>query len=375
MIPQGKPYQIGKETEYVQECLQSGVALSGDGPWGKKCEALIQKTLKANCALLTPSCTSSLDMTALLLDLKPDDEVIIPSFTFVSTANSFVSYGAKAVFVDINPYTLNIDPQSVEEAITSKTKAIVAVHYAGVSCDMIALKKIAQDHNLVLIEDAAQAYYSFFNDKAVGTWGDLATFSFHATKNIQCGEGGALVINNSDFITRAETIREKGTNRKRYIKGEIDKYTWEEKGSSFLVSELTAAFLYAQLEVAQAITSERLDIWNRYDRAFKNESLDIELPTIPETCKHNGHIYYLLLPNLEKRDLFIVEMKERGIVTSSHYPPLHLSPGGAKFGKFYKRPHITEKRSNQLVRLPIWNGLRKIQDRIIETTIKVIKDL
>ncbi len=375
MIPQGKAYQTGKESQYLQECLKSGAPLSGDGPWGKKCESLIQKTLDVRCALLTPSCTASLDMTALLVNLEPEDEVIIPSFTFVSTANSYVSYGARVVFVDIDPATLNIDPKSVEAAITAKTKAIVAVHYAGVACDMKALRDMARKNNLLLIEDAAQAYYGFYENKALGSLGDMATFSFHATKNIQCGEAGALIVNNPDLVERAEIIREKGTNRKRFLKGEIDKYTWEDKGSSFLTNELTAAFLLAQLESVKTIIQERVEIWNRYDQAFRKEKLDCELPTIPESCRHNGHIYYLLLPDLTRRDKFIAKMKENGVGVSSHYPPLHLTPGGKKFGKFYQRPLVTEKRSDQVARLPIWNGLGAQQERVIDVTLKVLKDL
>lgn len=362
-----KPYSSISEIDNIINSIKSG-KISGDGTYTKLCNEWFLEHINRKI-LLTHSCTSALEMMALLLDLKKGDEVIMPSYTFVSTANAFVLRGAKPVFVDIHPDTLNINENLVEKAITSKTKAIVAVHYAGVACEMDKLKEIAKKHKLYLLEDAAQAFGSSYKNQPLGTIGDLGTYSFHETKNIISGEGGCLIINNKDFEERAEIIREKGTNRSKFFRGEIDKYTWIDLGSSYLPSDMIAAFLYAQLENIKAINNQRAEIWNKYHRFFEKYELKniIKRPAIPANCKHNSHMYYILFNDLSTRTKFIKHLKENGIYTVFHYIPLHSSPAGIKFGRFVGNMSVTNKTSDTLVRLPLYYELdNDKQDFIIE---------
>ncbi len=375
MIPFVKTYLTGDEILNISEAIQSNA--SGDGPYTKKCHAFLEKIITSKKCLLTTSCTSSLEMSAILSEVSSDDEVIMPSYTFVSTANAFISRGAKVVFADIREDTLNINENLIEELISEKTKAIIPVHYAGVSCNMDEIKKIADKYNLLVIEDAAQGILSKYQNKPLGSLGDLGCFSFHATKNIVSGEGGAITINNIKFAERAEIIREKGTNRSLYLRGQVDKYTWVDVGSSFLPNELTAAFLIAQLKASKYITDERLLIWNYYHINFEdleNEGL-VRRPIIPKDCTHNAHLYYLILKDSNIRDKFIFEMKRRDIQCTFHYVPLHSSP-------FYKSQYciedenkftVTNDLSSRIVRLPLWVGINKFQDKIIENVIDVIK--
>lgn len=367
-IPFNKTYISGKEEEYIHNVIKNG-HLSGDGLYTELCKKWLDEYFAPGISLLTNSCTAALEMTASLLNISHGDEVIMPSFTFVSTANAFIAKGARPVFVDIRRDTLNIDEDLIEESITSKTRAIVVVHYAGVSCEMEKILSIAKKYNLFVIEDAAHAMISSYNGSPLGSIGDFGTVSFHDTKNIIAGEGGALLINNSDFIERAEIIRDKGTNRKKFFRGEIDKYTWVDEGSSHVPSEMISAFLYAQLENAKYITNIRKEIWQEYHfnlEILENKSKIIR-PIIPEGANHNGHIYYLLLPDNKIRDKFIIAMKEKGISCAFHYVPLHSSPVGSRIGKFISEPKITEEISERMVRLPIWPTIDS--QRVIETTI------
>ena len=325
-IPFNKPYMTGKELWYISQAHANG-HLAGDGEFTRRCNAWLENRVGCDMALLTHSCTAALEMTAILADLQPGDEVIMPSFTFVSTANAFVLRGAVPVFVDIRPDTLNIDEARIEEAITDKTKAIVVVHYAGVACEMDAIMEIAGRHGLLVIEDDAQGMGSSYKGRPLGSIGHLAAVSFHETKNIISGEGGALLVNSPRFSERAETIREKGTNRSQFFRGMVDKYTWVEIGSSYLPSELIAAFLWAQMEEADAITRRRLDIWNTYHQWFATleQQGKVRRPVIPTDCSHNAHMYYLLLPDLHKRAAFIQQLKENDIGAVFHYIPLHES--------------------------------------------------
>lgn len=335
--------------------------ISGDGKYTKLCSELMQLKFGAKRALLTTSCSHALDMSAILIDIKPGDEVIVPSYTFVSTANAFVLRGARIVFVDIRPDTMNIDENRIENAITERTKAIVVVHYAGVACEMDKIKEVAKKHNLFLIEDAAQGVMAKYKGAALGTIGELGCYSFHETKNYSSGEGGALIINDLRFAEMAEIIREKGTNRARFFRGEVDKYTWVEKGSSYLPSEINAAYLYAQLELAEEINSNRIATWNSYYNNFKElagEGL-IETPYIPEECQHNAHMFYIKLKNLEERTQFIDEMKRKGIYAVFHYIPLHSSPAGEKYGMFHGEDIYTTKESERIVRLPLFYNMKK----------------
>lgn len=356
MIPFNKPFTIENEFKYIQNAIDNGI-LRGDGIYTKKCHQFLESKLGCKKALLTHSCTAALEMSAILLDLKPDDEIIMPSYTFVSTANAFVLRGAKPVFIDIRPDTLNIDENLIEQAITPKTKAIVCVHYAGVACEMDKIIEIAKKHNLFVIEDAAQALGSFYKGKPLGTIGDLGCFSFHETKNIISGEGGALIINNPKFIERAEIIREKGTNRSQFFRGEIDKYTWVDIGSSFLPSDIISAFLYSQLENLEIINKKRLDIWEKYNKFFAGYDIYIKRPQIPQECIHNAHMYYILFENIETRTEFIEHMKSNNINPVFHYIPLHSSPAGQKYGKTVGKLEVTNKVSDTLVRLPLYYTL------------------
>ncbi len=358
MIPFNTPYFTGKEYEYLLHAIDHK-DLSGDGPYTIRCQEWLEKNTLSPSVLLTHSCTSALEMAAELINISPGDEIIMPSFTFVSTANAFVAKGGIPVFVDIRADTLNIDENLIAAAITGKTKAIVVVHYAGVACNMEEIKKISDAFGIPIIEDAAQGVMSTCNNSALGSIGDLGCISFHQTKNISSGEGGALLINNPKLIDRAEIIREKGTNRKKFLDGVINKYTWVDRGSSYLPSELVSAFLLAQLESAKEITALRMAAWNYYHASLKKleDSLRLKRPSIPGYANHNAHIYYLLLNDENDRGKFIGHMKDQGINCLFHYIPLHNSPAGIKFGKCSGELPITEKLSSALVRLPLWPGV------------------
>ncbi|MBR1707619.1 MAG: dTDP-4-amino-4,6-dideoxygalactose transaminase [Clostridia bacterium] len=348
----------GKELEYVRQTIDAH-KICGDGQFTKKCNSWLEKRFKAQKALLTTSASTALDMAAMLCHIKPGDEVILPSFTFSSTANSFVLAGAKLVFVDIRPDTMNIDEAKIEEAITAKTKVIVPVHYAGVACEMDCIIDIANRHNLKVVEDSAQGVMSTYKEKALGTIGDFGCYSFHETKNYSMGEGGALIINNPKYNDAAEILREKGTNRSKFFRGQVDKYTWVDFGDSYLPSDMNAAYLWAQLEMADEINENRLKTWNMYNKAFKplEQRGRVELPTIPEGCVHNAHMYYLKCRNLDERSRFICFMRERGIQCTFHYVPLHSAPAGKKFGRFNGEDVFTTRESDRLVRLPMYYNL------------------
>lgn len=358
MIRFNVPPFTGKEMEYVKQSIDN-MHICGDGEFTKKCNAWIEERTKTAKCLLTTSCTHALEMAALLCDIKEGDEVIMPSYTFVSTADAFVLRGAKVVFVDIRPDTMNIDENLIEDAITEKTKAIAVVHYAGVSCEMDKIMEIAERHHLQVVEDAAQGVMSSYKGKALGTFGDFGCFSFHETKNYSMGEGGALLIRDKKYIEDAEILREKGTDRSKYYRGQVDKYCWRNYGSSYLPSDMNAAYLYAQLEIADEINDARLACWNRYYeqlQPLKNAG-KIELPTVPEGCVHNAHMFYIKARDLEQRTRFISYMKENGVLTVFHYIPLHTSPAGQKFGRFHGEDRYTTKESERLVRLPMYYGL------------------
>ena len=351
--------------------------ICGDGEFTKKCSKLMEEKFNAQKILLTTSCTSALEMAAILLDIQPGDEVILPSYTFVSTADAFVMVGAKIVFVDINPKTMNIDENKIEEAITSKTKAIVVVHYAGISPDMDRIMKIAKEHNLKVVEDSAQGVMAKYKDKYLGTIADLGCYSFHETKNYSMGEGGAIVINDPELIERAEIIREKGTNRNKFFRGEIDKYTWVDYGSSYLPSELNCAYLYPQLKDAEMINNDRLTSWNYYKDGLKELEKDgcITLQYVLEYSEHNAHMFYIKAKNLEERTKLIEYLKSKGIQAVFHYIPLHTSPAGMRFGRFFGEDKYTTSESEKLVRLPMYYGLtRKEQDEVIDAIKKFYKN-
>lgn len=364
MIPFNKPYLTGKELHYIAEA-HARSQLAGDGYFTKKCNAWLEERSGCQRALLTHSCTAALEIAAILADIQPGDEVIMPSYTFVSTANAFVLRGGVPVFVDIREDTLNIDERLIEEAITPRTKAIVPVHYAGVACEMDTIMAIARNHNLLVIEDAAQAVMATYKGRPLGSIGDLGCYSFHETKNIISGEGGALLINNLAFVDRAEIIREKGTNRSLFFRGQVDKYTWVDIGSSYLPGELIAAFLWAQMEEAETITANRLQLWNLYHQAFQNQEVAkrFRRPIIPEVCQHNAHMYYLLLHDLQDRSLFISSMAKSGVNCVFHYIPLHASAFALKQMNNPMSLPVTESLADRLVRLPLWIGL-EIEDVI-----------
>jgi len=354
-IPFNKPYMTGRELDYIAEAHANG-HLSGDGPFTKRCNAWLETTTGTRRALLTHSCTAALEMSALLLDLEPGDEVIMPSFTFVSTANAFVLRGAVPVFVDIRADTLNIDEKIIEAAITPKTRAICVVHYAGVGCEMDAILAIAAQHRIAVVEDAAQGILSTYRGKPLGAIGALGALSFHETKNIIAGEGGALLVNDERFVERAEIIREKGTNRAQFFRGQVDKYTWVDVGSSYLPSEILAAFLAAQIEDAERITAERLAIWERYHTAlapYEARGL-LRRPIVPAHCRHNAHMYYVLLADLATRTRFIEALRGAGIHPVFHYVPLHSAPAGRRYGRTSGDLAVTDRVSDSLVRLPLW---------------------
>lgn len=362
-----RPYMTGKELWFISQAHVKG-HLSGDGEFTKRCHAWLEQHTGCKKALLTHSCTGALEMAALLLDLEPGDEVIMPSFTFVSTANAFVLRGAVPVFVDIRPDTLNIDENLIEAAITPRTKAICVVHYAGVGCEMDAIIAIADKHRLFVIEDAAQGILSTYKGRPLGGIGHLAALSFHETKNVICGEGGALLINDERFIERAEIIREKGTNRSKFFRGQVDKYTWVEVGSSYLPSEILAAFLAAQFEEAEAITARRIALWRHYyDWAAPLEAKGIvRRPIVPAECAQNAHMFYLLLPSLEARTQFIATLRKDDIHCVFHYIPLHSSPAGQRYGRAAGSMKVTDDISERLVRMPLWIGVEERLDRVFE---------
>lgn len=372
-IPFNKTYSAANESQYLEKARVNGY-LCGDGSFTQKCHDWLESHIGAKKALLTHSCTAALEMAAILADIQPGDEIIMPSYTFVSTANAFVLRGGVPVFVDIRPDTLNIDETLIEAAITPRTKAIVPVHYAGVPCEMNVIMNIAEKHNLLVIEDAAQGIMSTYRGKPLGSIGHMATFSFHETKNIISGEGGALLINAPQFIERAEIIREKGTNRSLFFRGQVDKYTWVDIGSSFLPGELIAAFLLAQLEEADFITNKRRAIWQKYHDGFADLGLfnKIRGPIIPEDVIHNAHMYYILLESLEARSHLIDSLKNIGIRTVFHYVPLHSSPAGIRYGRSSGNLKNTEYVSDRLLRLPFWIGVDEHVETIISKTQKYL---
>lgn len=377
MIHFNVPPITGNEVKYIQEAIAAH-KICGDGAFTKKCHTWLEEKLGGKSrVLLTTSGTTALEMAALLCDIQADDEVIMPSFTFCSTADAFVQRGAKIVFVDVRPDTMNIDEKKIEKAITDKTKAICVVHYAGVACEMDTIMSIAKKHNLKVVEDAAQAICSSYKGRPLGTIGDYGCFSFHETKNFSMGEGGAIVINtgNEDF-ERAEIIREKGTDRSRFIRGQIDKYTWRDYGSSYLPSDMNAAYLWAQLEEADTIQSSRMAIWNKYNEAFASleKAGKIRLPVIPEDCIHNAHMFYIITKNLEERTAFISHMREKDILAVFHYIPLHSAPAGQKFGRFDGKDEFTTPYSERLVRLPLYYGLtEEDQQKVIDSVLEFYK--
>ena len=376
MIPFNVPPFIGTELDYVKQAIDAH-KICGDGSFTKKCHSFLEERFGAQKALLTTSGTTALEMATLLCGLKAGDEVLVPSFTFSSTATAIVLTGATPVFIDVRPDTMNIDETKLEEAITDKTRAIMAVHYAGVACEMDTIMDIAARHNLKVIEDAAQGVMSTYKGRPLGTIGDFGCYSFHETKNYSMGEGGALIIRNPEDNDSAEILREKGTNRARFFRGQVDKYTWVAYGSSYLPSDMNAAYLWAQLLEADKINDNRLAIWKTYSDAFAPlaEAGRIEVPFIPEGCVHNAHMYYIKLRDLEDRSAFIRYMKDRGIVTVFHYVPLHSSPAGEKFGRFHGEDRYTTSESDRLVRLPLYYGLTpEDQQYVIRTAMEYFKE-
>jgi dTDP-4-amino-4,6-dideoxygalactose transaminase len=367
-----KPYVTGREFTYIEEAIRK-YHLSGDGMFTKKCQAWLEERIGSGRVFLTHSCTAALEMAAILADLGPGDEVIMPSYTFVSTANAFVLRGAVPVFVDIRPDTLNIDEKKIEEAITPRTRAIVVVHYAGVGVEMEPIMELAERRGLMIIEDDAQGIMCEYRGRPLGSFGALSALSFHETKNVISGEGGAIIVNDEALVERAEIIREKGTNRSRFFRGEVDKYTWMDIGSSFLPSDILAAFLWAQLEEAETITARRLEIWHAYDRAL--ESLEdeghVRRPRIPEHCLQNAHMYYVLAPDGTTRTRLLSHLKKQGIGAVFHYVPLHLSPAGQRFGRVGGELEVTEDMSERIIRLPLWIGMG---EREISAVVGALRD-
>lgn len=367
-IPFNRPSIAGNEIEYVRDAVARG-HISGDGVYTRECERILGDILGGARVLLTTSCTHALEMAALLLDLHPGDEVIVPSFTFVSTANAFALRGARPVFIDIRPDTLNLDERLLAGKITSHTRAIVPVHYAGIGAEMNAINEIAKPRNIAVIEDNAHGLFGAFGDKPLGTFGTMSTLSFHETKNVYCGEGGALVLNDESLVARAEIVREKGTDRRRFFRGEVDKYTWQDFGSSYVASDMLAAFLFGQLEAREQIQVTRARLWNRYHEAFAAwaSSRGVQLPYIPPHCTSAHHLFHLLLPNLEERDAFIAHLRARGVHAIFHYLPLHLSEKGRELGGRPGECPVTENVSDRLVRLPLFASLSEgEQQRVID---------
>lgn len=374
-IPFNRPYAVGTEAGYIQEAINKN-HLSGDGSFTERCHAWLEARVGCCKALLTHSCTAALEMAAIMADIQIGDEVIMPSYTFVSTANAFVLRGGVPVFVDIRSDTLNLDESKIEGAITPRTKAIVPVHYAGVACEMDAIMAIAERHGLLVVEDAAQGMMATYRGRPLGSLGSLAGVSFHETKNVICGEGGALLINEPRWVERAKITREKGTNRSRFLNGQVDKYTWVDIGSSYLASEISAAFLWAQLEEADALTQRRLKIWSRYHEAFAELEYQHRLrrPIVPPECRHNAHMYYLLLPNAEARSLLLKGLNGLGINAVFHYIPLHSSPAGKRYGRPHGSLSHTDHLSDCLVRLPLWIGMTENDvRRVVEAIYQILR--
>ena len=371
MINFNVPPYTGKEVEYMKEAI-GNQKICGDGPFTKKCNEWIEKQSGTAKCLLTTSCTHATEMAALLADIREGDEVILPSYTFVSTANAFVLRGARAVFVDIRPDTMNIDETLIEDAVTERTRVIAPVHYAGVGCEMDVIMDIARRHNLMVVEDAAQGIMASYRGKALGTFGDFGCFSFHETKNFSMGEGGALLIRDEKYIETAEIFREKGTDRSKYYRGQVDKYRWQDYGSSYLPSDMNAAYLYAQLELAEEITQARMDRWKQYKELLAPlaEEGKAELPFIPEHCSHNAHMFYIKTKDLEERSRLIGFLKDKGIMAVSHYVPLHSAPAGKKFGRFHGEDKYTTKESDRLLRLPMYYKLTADEVEYITEQVK-----
>lgn len=371
MIKFNVPPFTGRELDYIKDAIEAG-KISGDGKYTKQCNAWIEEKTGTAKALLTTSCTHATEMAALLADIQPGDEVIMPAYTFVSTADAFVLRGATAVFVDIRPDTMNIDETKIEDAITNKTKAIVPVHYAGVACEMDTIMDIAKRHGLLVIEDAAQGVMSTYKGKALGAIGDYGCYSFHETKNYSMGEGGCILIKDGAKAEEAEIIREKGTNRSKFFRGQVDKYTWVDKGSSYLPSDMNAAYLWAQLELADQINADRMHSWKLYYESLKplQEEGWIELPYIPEECEHNAHMFYMKAKDLEERTALICYLKEEGVNSAFHYIPLHTAPAGLKYGRFHGEDVYTTRESERLVRLPMYYRLKEEDIRTVTDCIK-----
>ena len=373
-FPFNRPFATGREFDYIRQAIDNR-HLSGDGPFTRRCHEWLQSRLGARLALLTHSCTAALEMTALLADVGPGDEVVMPSFTFVSTANAFVLRGAVPVFVDIRPDTFNLNERLVEAAITPHTRAVMVVHYAGVGCEMDVITDVARRHGILVLEDAAQGLLATYRGRPLGTLGDMAALSFHETKNVIAGEGGALLVNDSRWVERAEIIREKGTNRSQFFRGEVDKYTWVDVGSSFLPSEVTAAFLWAQLEEAEAITAERRRVWAAYHTAcepLEDKGL-LRRPIVPPHCGHNAHMYAVLLDEASHRPAALQALNRQGVNAVFHYVPLHSSPAGRRYGRAHGELIHTADVSTRLVRLPFWLGMTESHvGRIVETLVSVL---
>ena len=372
MISFNVPPEVGTELQYIKQAMDNH-KICGDGEFTKKCSSWLEEHFKAHRAMLTTSGSSALDMAAMLCGLKPGDEVILPSFTFSSTANSFVMAGARLVFVDVRPDTMNMDETKIEAAITERTKVICPVHYAGVACEMDTIMEIARRHGLLVVEDAAQAVMSTYHGKALGTIGDFGCYSFHETKNYSMGEGGAVLINNPDYVEKAEIMREKGTNRARFFRGQVDKYTWVDWGDSYLPSDINAAHLWAQLEQAEKINENRLSVWSRYYEAFSplQEAGRISLPVVPRDCCHNAHMFYIKCRDLQERTEFIAHMRSRDVQCVFHYIPLHSAPAGLKFGRFHGEDQFTTAESDRLVRLPMYYGM---EEQDLQQVIRAVKE-
>lgn len=372
MVSFNVPPYVGDELEYIREAAEGNRKICGDGPFSLRCHKWIEERFETQKALLTTSGTDALEMAAVLCNLEPGDEVILPSFTFSSTATAFQSVGATLVFVDIRPDTMNIDETIIESAITNRTRVIVPVHYAGVSCEMDTILDIARRHDLIVVEDAAQGVMSSYKGRALGTLGTFGCYSFHETKNYSMGEGGALLINDASFIERAEIIREKGTNRQRFRRGQVDKYTWVDRGSSYLQSDLNAAYLWAQLRRADEINRDRLSTWDYYHRELLplKEMGRVELPVIPEDCEHNAHMFYIKCADIDERQALITHLKQDGVQAVFHYIPLHSSPAGLRYGRFFGDDVFTTKESERLLRLPMYYGLTGEDRRIVVESVR-----
>jgi dTDP-4-amino-4,6-dideoxygalactose transaminase len=375
-IPFNKPHVTGREAKFINEALENG-HLSGNGQFAQNCARWLTEHIGSRAAFMTPSCTAALEMAMLLADVGPGDEVIMPSFTFVSCANAVALRGGIPVFVDLDPATLTVDPEAVSRAMTSRTKAVIVVHYAGVGADVAKLQSICDEHEILLVEDAAHCIHASRHGRPLGSFGAMSTFSFHETKNVQCGEGGALLINDERLVARAEVIQEKGTNRRRFLRGQVDKYTWVGVGSSFLMSDIAAAFLWAQMLAATEITQSRLDLWDRYQEAFRPfaEAGVVRLPTVPAGCEHNAHIFALRLADIETRDAFIARLAESAIQSVFHYVPLHSSPAGRALGRTAGSLELTDAEAGRLVRLPLYADLGSDVERVIDAATTALSRL